>query len=90
MSDPFEPPSITSWRANDGTPLRVDFTQEVPDLWKEAADQSGEQAARAAYQTEARRVVGAMARHLPGGLFSAIFAVMCERQANLLIVREEG
>lgn len=94
--------TIESWKSSGGMSIDVygghletvetesltlRFCSTVPNLYDMKADWPGD-ATRAAYQKEARRLVGAMESHLPGGLMDALLAVLCERRASLLIVAE--
>lgn len=79
--------TISSFKAHPATrgdlALRVNFDR----LPKDFADEKWSDAAsREEYQREARALVEALVEHLPGGLLDAVFSVLAERQASLLIV----
>jgi len=82
---------LHSWKAQQlpGDPepanLILRFDEEVPDpdLWQ--GDRPGD-FARGAYHGKAAEVVDALATHLPGGLFDAMFTEMCRRKASVLSV----
>lgn len=87
--------TLRSWRAQPtgelaAVNLVVSFDRKVPDVYGSVANEPGHLVQMRAYQEEADRIVAALAEHLPGGLFDAIFASMCSHKASVLRVAEKA
>ncbi len=88
--------TIKSWKAQsidseEVADLVIEFDMDAPD--DHYATRPGEPphlSAKFAYRKEADRIVDALAEHLPGGLFDAIFASMCSHTASVLRVPGKG
>lgn len=78
--------TISSLKARPTGPKDLTLRIYFDRLPRSFADEEWtEDAARSEYQREARELVAALVSHLPGGFLDAVFAVLAERKASVLV-----